>query len=157
MLVLQDVVEIPAQPATVFAWFRNLESNYRNWHPDHVNCRYAKGRPFETGSVLSVQETLHGRQHKLRLKLTSIEPNRSIAYRIAPGLNGRFLLAETEFGCQLEAEIRIGWRVPIFGWVVDRLVRRVFDASLDALRIHMREEGQNLSRLLDNRAVTRPG
>jgi hypothetical protein len=149
MIVLRDIAEIRAQPSLIFDWFRNLEDHYCDWHPDHVSCRYIEGKPFEVGSILCAEEFLHGRLHKLRLKLTSIEPNRVFRYRIAPGLNGGFRIIETKWGSQFEAEICIGWSLPIFGFLVDLVMRSFFKSLLNDLQIHMREESQNLSSLLD--------
>lgn len=151
MLVLRDIVEIPVQPAVVFDWFRNLVDNYREWHPDHVNCRYIKGKPFEVGAVLYAEEFLHGRLHRLRLRLTSVEPDRAFTYRIAPALYGAFRITQTDFGSELEAEICIGWRLPVLGHLFDLIVQSLFKSLLIDLKSHMCEEGQNLSRLLGAR------
>lgn len=148
MLILKDIVELRVQPSEVYDWFRHLAENYRAWHPDHVSCRYVRGQPLQVGSVLYVEEYLHGRLHRLRFKLTSIEAGRSIRYRIAPGLKGGFLITPTKSGATLEASVRIGWSAPIIGPVVDFFVMRLFETELDDLRVHMHEEGQNLANLL---------
>jgi hypothetical protein len=148
MLILEDVAELRAQPCEVYDWFRNLVDNYKDWHPDHVSCRYVRGKPLRVGSVLCVEEYLHGRLHKLRFKLTSIQPDRGIGYRIAPGLRGGFGITPTKCGARLEAKVCIGWNLPIIGPVVDFVVTTFFKAELNDLRVHMHEEGENLSSLL---------
>jgi hypothetical protein len=154
MLILEDSVELPAQPSAVYDWFRDLPDNYRDWHPDHVSCRYIKGNPLEVGSVLSVEEYLHGQLHELRLILTSIEPNACIGYKIAPGLHGGFRFTPTESGTKLEAKLYIGWRAPGIGRGVDYVVARLFATRIAELRGHMREESQNLLDLFNTWAKT---
>jgi len=148
MLILEDIAELRAQPCEVYDWFRNLVDNYKEWHPDHVSCRYVRGKPMQVGSVLYVEEYLHGRLHKLRFKLTSIEPDRLFRYRIAPGLSGGFRITPTKSGARLEAKVCVGWKLPIIGPIVDFVVTKLFEAELSDLRAHMREEGRNLSTLL---------
>ena len=154
MLVLKDSVEIHAQAGDAYEWFRNLEDNYRDWHPDHVSCRYVRGNPLEIGSVLCAEEYLHGQLHKLSFKLTSVEPGRAFNYRIAPGLRGGFRITPTKSGAELQAELCIGWSLPIIGPLGDFVVKKFFATELKDLRIHMREEGQNLSRLLSTPEIT---
>lgn len=151
MLVLKDRVEIHAHAGDVYEWFRNLEDNYRDWHPDHVSCRYVRGNPLQIGSVLCAEEYLHGQLHKLSLKLTSVEPGRAFDYHIAPGLRGGFRISPTTSGAELQAELCIGWSLPIIGPLGDFVVKKFFTAKLKDLRTHMSEEGQNLSRILDVR------
>lgn len=149
MLILKDTVELRAQPNEVYDWFQNLPANYRDWHSDHVSCRYIKGNQFDSGSVLYVEEYLHGRLHKLRIKLMSIEPGKGFQYRIAPGLRGAIRCTPISSGTMLEAMICIGWNAPGIGPVVDFLVKILFEARLAELLVHMHEEGQNLIRLID--------
>lgn len=154
MLILEDSVELPAQPSAVYDWFRELPDNYRDWHPDHVSCRYFKGNPLQVGSVLYIEEYLHGRPHELRLILTSIEPNACIGYKIAPGLHGAFRFTPTESGTKLEAKLYIGWNAPGIGQVVDYVVARLFATRITELRSHMHEESQYLLNLFRSRAIS---
>ena len=61
MLVLKDIVEIKATPEKIWAFFIDLEKNYKSWHPqDHVLFRWTKGRPMEEGSTIYAEETVGG-------------------------------------------------------------------------------------------------
>jgi hypothetical protein len=103
VLVLEEKTDIRAQPNEIYDWFRDLTVNYRNWHPDHESCRYVRGEPLQAGSVLYIEEYLHGKLHKLRLELISTEPNREIHYRIAPGVRGDFHITPIASGARLQA------------------------------------------------------
>lgn len=147
MLVLSETTDVGARPHDVYDWFRDLTSNYRRWHPDHRVCRYVKGQPLQAGSVLYVEEYLHGRLHSLRLKLISTEPGREIRYRIGPGIRGDFLITPTASGAQLRARVCLGWDLPVIGRLIDMVIARIFRKRLVDLRRHMQEESQNLKAL----------
>lgn len=148
MIVLRDLVEIEAEPQRVFEWFRHLEDNYEAWHPSHVASRYVRGHGLEAGSVLHVEEYLHGKLHRLDLEVTEVEEGRGFEYRALPGVHGRFRMRPVERGTELLAELDFGWRFPLVGRLIDAVARWLLSRRLDALRRHMREEGLSLRELL---------
>ena len=89
MIVLADTIQIAVEPERVFEWLMTLDDHYLEWHPDHLSCRII-GRPVEIGSIVEVEELLHGKPHRLRMRITEIEPGRSLRYRIAPFVVGGF-------------------------------------------------------------------
>jgi hypothetical protein len=100
------------------------------------------------GAVLEVREILHDKPHRLRMKLTSVDPGRSVRYRIFPGLGGGFEVTGIAEGSQFCAEICMGVPGRRLGPVVDRELRRVLGDRIDAIARHQQEEGANLRRLL---------
>jgi hypothetical protein len=48
------------------------------------------------------------------------------------------------------AEIEFGSDLPIVGRIVDTVFRALFDRRLEAMRQHMREEGQNLKKIIES-------
>jgi hypothetical protein len=149
MLVIRDTVSIDTTASAVFCWFEHIDENYLAWHPSHVSCRYVKGQGLKEGVVIYAEEYLHGKLHKLRLYLTEVIPNKEFQYRVAPGIRGGFRLSESGEGLDVEAEIRIGWKLPFFGALADRLVSSIFSHLIEDLRQHMYEEGLNLRSLLE--------
>ena len=149
MLVLRDTVGIRATPERVFDWLAHLEDNYTSWHPDHVSCRHAAGPRFAPGAVYRIEQYLHGKLHRLTLRVTRVIPNREITYRIAPGFYGTFRMVPQASGVQFVAELSMGCRAPVLGPVLDRLLRHVLRRRLSAQETHMREEGENLRALLE--------
>lgn len=148
MIELRDSVFIQAPPEKVWEWFANLPNHYGVWHPAHGRCWYARGSVLEAGAVLTVEEELHGRQHRLSLRLTEIVPNRLLRYS-RWGLRGAFLLEEVNGGTRFTATLGFGVALPLPGRVADRVLARVFATRLAAVQEHMREEGRNLKRLLE--------
>lgn len=91
MILLRDVVEIEASPEQVFDWLAHFQENYLAWHPDHVECRYLKGASlFEVGSVVYVEEYVHGEFHKLKFRVTKVIPNSRLEYKAGFGIGGCF-------------------------------------------------------------------
>ena len=80
MIVLRDTVEIKASPEEIFAFFVHFKENFHAWRPDHVVCRYLTEAPLREGSVIYIEEYLHGKLHKLRLHITKMELNSRIEY-----------------------------------------------------------------------------
>jgi len=148
MVELQDSVFIEAPPARVWAWLGDLPLHYREWHPAHVSCRYERGESLQVGTVLYVEESLHGRVHKLHLRATEIESGHLLRYETR-AFKGAFVVEPVDEGTNFTAQVSFGTRAPLVGGALDALLRRAMSGRLAAFRTHMHEEGQNLKRLLE--------
>ena len=146
MITLKDTMEIKATPERIFECFVHLEENYRAWHPDHVKCRWLKGKPpAEEGSILYAEEYLHGKLHKLTFLMTKIEPNRKIEYKLLFPMSlicpkGSFIIEATEGSCIFTATLSFR-----FGWLFSKLAKN----RVEAIKKHIKEEGENLKKLLE--------
>jgi uncharacterized protein YndB with AHSA1/START domain len=147
---LRDSIWIRTSPELVFEFFEAMDANYLRWHPDHLLFRWEQGRGVKPGVVFYFEETIGGTRMKKRVHFTRVEPNRHVEFTftnpllalIVPRLSFHF---EPEGGgTRFDAEIQIRTG-PIGAW----LNRREFDA----VRRHMREEGENLKSLLENPAA----
>jgi uncharacterized protein YndB with AHSA1/START domain len=148
MIQVRDSVLIAVSPPKVWAWLCDLPIHYRQWHPAHLRCRYVHGNTLKAGAVLTVEEELHGRVHRLKLRATEIVPNRLLRYS-SWGLRGAFVLEEANGGTRFTATLRFGVAVPWIGRIADRVLGRVFATRLAAVQEHMHEEGRNLKHLLE--------
>ena len=145
MGTLEDSIQIKATPEKVFKWLVHIEENCRVWHPDHIDLRWIKGKPFEEGSTLYFEEYLHGKLHKGKFLCSRVEPDRKIEYRplfpmsiICP--KGSFIIKPKGECCIFTATtyLRVG---PLFS--------RLAKNNIEAIRKHIKEEGENLKRLLE--------
>jgi len=152
-VILTESVEIKTTPEKIFDFFSGVvdDESYRAWHPDdHVALRWIKGRPCEEGSVVYAEEYVHGKLHKLKFVITKVIPNRRIEF--AP--LSRFLriyFPKNIFAIEQEGDmcvftasacLRVGWLVKTFA--AGKLKR-----GLSSVRKHMKEEGENLKRILE--------
>jgi hypothetical protein len=148
MIVMEDSIEINVPAEKVFEWLTSLRDTetYKTWHPDHICLRWIKGEPFQEGSVVYAEEYLHGELHKLKFVGIKMIPNRLIEYGLAFPLSffskNWFIIEPTgENSCVFTAKgfIRSG---PLF--------KKLFRKRIDATRQHMKEEGENLKRILES-------
>ena len=157
MITLKDSIEVEASPEKVFGWIaqrlRDKEACLA-WHPDHVELRWIKGAPLEEGSVLYAAEYLGGKLYSMKLRVTKIVPNRVIEYRslfpasiFAPG-NAFRVEPKGENSCVFTATVGLrGLRLPRLPF---RKPRKDNTYRLKAVQQHMKEEGENLKKAVEN-------
>ncbi len=146
MRSLHEAVEVSAEPGRVWEWLMGLADNYQDWHPDHVSAAWVGGPANRVGSVLEVVERLGGRTERLRFELTDVAPPRRFAYRMRGPISvllprGAFAVEPADGGSRFHATIDC--RFP-------RLAQVLFPRRIEVLRAHMREEGENLKRILES-------
>lgn len=151
MIVVRDAIQIKASPERIMDFFRHFKESFHAWHPDHVECRYLSSPPLGEGSVIYIEEYLHGKLHKLKLRITKIEPYSRIEYKTFLGTRGVFILEPRGANTLFTAELHLGTRIPILSSLVDRFMREFFLSHLEGLKQHMSEEGQNLKSILESR------
>ncbi|MFX1513674.1 MAG: SRPBCC family protein [Promethearchaeota archaeon] len=145
MKILKDSIEIRTTPDKIFEWFIHFTENYNVWHPDHVKACWVKGKPWTRGSILYVEEYMHGDLHKIKFKAIKIDPNKRIEYKmlfptsfICP--KGSFIIEPNVDSCIFTATISFR-----FGWLLSRFAKN----RIEAFKKHLKEEGENLKRLLE--------
>lgn len=143
---LMDSVEIDAPSEAIWAWLRDLAEHYTEWHPDHVSAEWERGEPGQVGSVLRAVEDLGREREVLRFEMTSVNAPHGFEYRtrgaisaLLPG--GAFAVAPHDGGSRFTATI--SYRGGAF-------TELVFKHRMTSLRRHMREEGENLKRLIES-------
>lgn len=148
MIKLRDTVFIDMPPGKVWKWLEAMPEHYLEWHADHISCRWLRGDKLESAAEMEIVERLHGKEHRLRMTLTGVEPGRRVDYRIFPGLKGSFEVETSGSGSVFTAIISIGVDTPILGKVIDNLLRMTVAGRIEAIRQHQAEEGANLKVLL---------
>ena len=148
MATLEDSIEIKANPEETFDGLVRVFSsteNFKAWHKDHMQCQWLKGKPFEVGSILYVEEYLHNKLHKLKFVGTKLEPNRKIEYKLLfPAsvicTGGTFIIEPKGETCVFSATLsfRMGW-----------LFSMIDKSKVAAIKKHMKEEGENLKMILE--------
>ena len=152
-VVLEHSIEIGTTPEKVFEFLSNLvdDESYRAWHPDdHVALRWLEGSPWQEGSVVHAEEYIDGELHKLTFVVTRVVPNREIEYapisrfhrRYAPKYT--FSVEPEDAGCVFTAAVHA--RIPL---LLRLLSSKRVERGLSSVRKHMKEEGENLKRILE--------
>lgn len=153
-IVLTDSIEIKTTPEKIFNFLTSLvdDESYRAWHhDDHVTLRWLKGRPWEEGSVAYAEEYIHGKLHKLKFVVTKVVPNKEIEYAPVSRLIRRYF-PKNKFYIEHKGETCIFIASGIFrlGWLVKTFFKKNLEHGLSSVKKHMKEEGENLKRILEN-------
>lgn len=152
-VVLTDSIEVNTTPEKVFDFLTGLvdDESYKAWHQeDHVTLRWLEGQPWAKGSVVYAEEYIHGKLHKLKFRVTDVVPNKRIEYSSTSRFLRRyfpknsFCIEQKGKSCLFTASgtLRIGWLAKTF-------FRRAVDKGLSGARKHMKEEGENLKKILE--------
>jgi len=149
MITLRDAIEIKASPEQIIEFFLNFKENFYTWHPDHVECRYLTPGPLKENSVIYFEEYLHGKLHKLKLRITLIKPNSRIEYKTFMGTKGIFIMKPKGTSTLFLAEMHMGSNIPVLGKIMDIIMLKLLSRQLEGLKQHMVEEGQNLKKILE--------
>ncbi len=146
MITLRNSVRINRRPEVIFKWFNHFIENYKSWHQDHIKAKWVKGTNFEKGSILYSEEYLGGKVEKLNFEITNCIQNKLIEYEllfpesiICSG--GSFAIKPINEGSIFTSTLYFRW-----GWLFLRIAKR----RAEAIKTHMKEEGENLKRILEN-------
>ena len=152
-LTLTDTIEIKTTPEIIFNFLTGIvdDDSYRAWHQkDHVSFRWLEGRPWVEGSVMYAEEYIHGKLHKFKFKITKIVLNKKIEYTPVSRFIRKFF-PKNEFLIEQEGESSLftasgTYRV---GWIGKTFFKKAIDKSISSVKTHMKEEGENLKRILE--------
>jgi len=153
-VTLTDSIEIKTTPEKIFSFLTNLvdDKSYKAWHhDDHVALRWLKGEPWNEGSVVYAEEYIHRKLHKLKFIVTKVVPNKKIEYVPVSRFLRRYFPKNT-FSIEQKGEscVFIASGTYRVGWIVKTFFKKALENGLLSIRKHMKEEGENLKRILEN-------
>jgi hypothetical protein len=150
-MILRDTIEVKGSAADVFAFFDGMDNaRYLGWHPDHKVFRWMRGQGLKVGNEFYFEEVIAAKLLKKRVVFTRIEDGPHIEFAPTFWLM-RLFLPRFVFRLESLADGRHRFIAEIFlraGPLAARLNKREFDA----VREHMRIEGLNLRRFVEDRA-----
>ena len=153
-IFMTDSIEIRRTPEKIFEFFYSLvdDASYRAWHPDdHVTMRWTKGSPWQEGSVIYAEEYIDVELQKLTFIVTKVVPDREVEYvpvsrfrrRYAPKYT--FSVEPKDPSSVFTAAVHV--RVPLLPRL---LAKKKVEGGLSSVRKHMKEEGENLKKILES-------
>jgi len=155
-VTLTDSIEINTTPEKIFNFLTTLvdDESYRAWHPeDHVAFCWLRGNPWEVGSVVQAEEYIHGKLHKLKFVVTKFVPNSEIEYVPASRFLRRFFPKNMFIVKQKEKRaIFVATGTYRLGWLAKTFAKKRIERGLSSVRKHMKEEGENLKKILEAEA-----
>lgn len=123
-----------------------------------MDWRNLRGPVTAPGGIVFADEWIGSRRLQARFLVTEVIQERLLRYTIdfpysLIGAGGSFEITPTPNGqCEFSAETHFGYDLPVAGPLLDQLLALV--VPLAELRRHMREEGQNLARLVEQKGAT---
>jgi hypothetical protein len=153
-VVLTDSIEVKTTPEKISEFLAGLvdDESYRAWHPDdHVALRWIKGGPWKEGSVVYAEEYIHGKLHKLKFVITKVVPNREIEYVPLSRLL-RIYFPKNTFTIEAKGDSCVFTATACvrFGRIFKTLAKSKLEFGLSSVRKHMKEEGENLKKILES-------
>ena len=100
--------------------------------------------------MVYAEEYIHGKLHKLKFKITRIVPNRRIEYTPVSRFLRKFF-PKNEFIIEEKGEscLFIASGTYRVGWIGKTLFKQALEHSLSSVKKDMKEEGENLKRILE--------
>jgi len=146
-VIFEDNIKINCKAVQAFEFFQRMEENYLNWHHEHVVFKWVKGLELIEGNVFYFEEKIGNELLKKEVRLSKVVPNKYIEFQPTNRLlrfflpKMTFIIEEQDIGILFTAQIFLDW----FGPLARRLQKRQFNA----IRQHMKEEGENLKIILE--------
>ncbi|MBU3915280.1 MAG: SRPBCC family protein [Proteobacteria bacterium] len=145
--VLTDSVQIDAPVQKIWEFFDNIEVNYKSWHEDsHVTCKWLKGRPHEEGSLAYFEEILDGKLCKIKVITTKVEKHKLVETK--PPFPVSFIHTRGTYKFESKGNSSIFTAINHFR--IPPLFNKNLLSLIDATEEHMKEEGENLKRIIEN-------
>ena len=152
---LEDTIKIKTTPEQIFSFLTSIidDDSYRSWHKeDHVSFRWIEGQPWTENSILYAEEYIHDKLHKFKFKVVKIEPFERIEYVPVSRFLRKFF-PKNEFRIEQKGHFCFftasgTYRV---GWIGKKFFKKAIDKGLSSVKKHMREEGENLKEILENK------
>ncbi len=144
-IVSKDTVEINTTPEKIWEFWVNMDKNYKAWHPeDHILFRWTKGRPMEEGSRIYAEETVGGKLIKGKATFVNVVPNRNFGLK-PPFPNSLFLKYEYVIEPRGANTAFIAYTYLKYPGFARKRIR----SAIEVGNKHVREEGENLKRILE--------
>jgi len=134
----------------VYAFCENMETNYLNWHQEHKAFEWRHRKGLAVGNVFYFEEENGGQLLKKETRFTKIKPHRYIEFTMVnwfyrwfiPKMTFTFTPTVAENNCLFTAQVFLRGIGPLGKWGHRQ--------EFAAVQQHMKEEGLNLKRLIEN-------
>ncbi len=153
-MIMRDSIIINVSSENVYNYLVQRltdPKSYRDWHPEHVDLKWIRGKPVTKGSIVHIEEYLGDTLQKLTFKFIKIVPNKLIKYRIvfplalfAPG--NEFIIEEIDDkSCSFTSKGKINIPEKLF-----LKMHPYHKKKMMFTKRHMKGEGENIKKALEN-------
>ncbi len=149
-IVLKNSVEIKTSPEKIWAFWENMEKNYKAWHPeDHILWRWTRGKPLEEDSTIYAEEFMHGKLHKIKGVCVEVDINKKFVFK--PYFPLSIVWPKSEYIIEPKGPKTVFTSIDYFrfGRLGYKYTRSKQEASFKATEKHIREEGEYFKKILE--------
>ncbi|UCH15603.1 MAG: SRPBCC family protein [Bacteroidales bacterium] len=150
-LVLRDSVEIDTTPENIWKFFKDLEINYKIWHPeDHILFRCTKGQVLEKGSTFYAEQYVMGKVQKYKGTFIEIVPNRKIVFKFSFPVS--IITPRIEWLIEPKGSVTVFTAITYMrlGKLYQKLFKKSMGTLVEAHDKHVGEEGENLKKIMES-------
>ena len=149
-LLLSHSVDINTTPEKIWKFFKEIEKNYKIWHPkEHIIFKWTDGEPLTQGSRCYAEQYVNGIVTKYNAVLSEIVTNRKITFKwsypvsiVSPKVEWIIEPIENKTRFTAITHFRAGY-----------FLKKLFKRSMEKLIIehdkHVAFEGENLKKLME--------
>ena len=145
-MILNETTNVGAPPEEVYRFFEEMADNYERWHPDHITFCWTEKDGLQQGAEAYFEERIAGKVQKKTVRFVAVTPDHYLEFKPTSLLVGllmphiSFTIDASPESCELTQRIKV--RTGPIG-------ARLNKSEFDAVRTHMREEGENLNSILE--------
>ncbi len=147
---LKHSIEIKATPKKIWDFFCNIEKNYKEWHPeDHILFKWTKGRPWEEGSTFYAEQYVMGKLKKYKGTIVEITSNKKIVSKFSFPIS--LVSPKIEWLIEPKGSNSVFTAVTYVraGSLLSKISKKGMKTLIEAHDKHVREEGENLKKILE--------
>jgi uncharacterized protein YndB with AHSA1/START domain len=141
-MILQDSQLIESGVEPVVSFLENMDRHYLDWHPDHISFAWLDG---DDRRHFHFEEMIGRWRLRMAMRVTRsadgrnavMHPDSRVLSLVMPWMT--FAVTDEPSGCRYTHRIKL--RLGPFAWAIER-------TFLAPLRRHMREEAENLARIV---------
>jgi len=147
-MLFHDSIIIQAKPNQIFQFFEKMHLNYTKWHPEHIMFRWVKGSGVKVGSVFYFEERIGGELLKKRVVFTKVIPDQYMEF-VPTNWFYRLFMPRFSFEMQSIDDQKTRFIAEFIVQGMGPLAKWLNRKQLEAVRIHMQEEGENLKKIME--------
>jgi hypothetical protein len=153
MIILKDSIEIKTKSEKVFDWFKKLDRNFTDWHPNHKRFIKVTGG-LEEGDIIYFEECVDGKWFKIKCKITRVEKTDQ-GWRAdfeSVHLLSKIIGSRISFICEARGDNCIFTHIESFGFkanFISDLILKIIRPLIPLIEKDMKEDNANLKIILE--------
>ena len=150
-MTLVHEVDIKTSPDKIWDFLIHIEKNYSVWHPnDHILFKWTNGAPFDTGATFYAEQYMIGEKIKYKGKITESIQGEKITMKFSFPLS--LITEKIEMIIENQGTHSTFKHITYmkFKFLSRTIFRKQNIKMLNDMDTHIRTEGENMKRIIEN-------